>query len=130
PGCSATDRSRSTSSSIGRFSTTPGCAETSPGCRAGPRGRPTRASARGGPPVAEPVAVVTGAQGRIGHLVATGLHSRGYAVVGLDRPEAVGAGGGRGADRIPWTLLACDVAAEDQVRATFASIEAEHGRVD
>lgn len=81
--------------------------------------------------MAEPIAVITGAQGRIGHLIASGLRDRGYAVVGLDRAEAVGAGGaGEGEDRIPRTLLACDVADEEQVRAAFGAIEAHHGRID
>lgn len=78
----------------------------------------------------ERVAVVTGAQGRIGRLIATGLHERGYAVVGLDRPEAVGGGSEDGAQRIPWGLVSCDVSDEAQVRAAFDRIGREHGRVD
>lgn len=71
--------------------------------------------------MAERVAVVTGAAGRIGRLIADGLNERGYAVVGLDRPEAAGAG----ADCIP-----CDVSDQDQVRRAFETIAAEHGRID
>lgn len=93
----------------------------------------------------ERVAVVTGAQGRIGRLIVAGLRERGYAVVGLDRPQTIGAGEGGGAHRIPpavlssagrssavlpTEVLACDVSDEEQVGAAIARIEREHGRID
>lgn len=72
--------------------------------------------------MAERVAVVTGAAGRMGRLLVAALTERGYVVIGLDRSSAI-----HPEDRL---CRACDITDEARVHATFEEIGAQHGRID
>lgn len=75
--------------------------------------------------MAERVAVVTGARGRIGRLICAGLRAQGYAVVGLDRSATVLDG-----NEESGRLIVCDLADDVQVSEAFATVEREYGRLD
>ena len=66
------------------------------------------------------VAVVTGANGRIGQASCRRLMQAGWHVVGID----IGAEG-----KGNWPHYACDLTNLDEMAKTFAAIEAEHGLI-
>ncbi|MCE0487941.1 SDR family NAD(P)-dependent oxidoreductase [Ornithinimicrobium sediminis] len=68
-----------------------------------------------------PVAVVTGAAGSIGTRLLERFTEAGYAVVGLDLPDA-------GADDP--RVVGCDITDADAVAATFRAVVERHGRLD
>lgn len=66
------------------------------------------------------VAVVTGANGRIGEATCQRLAQSGYTVVGIDRgPTGIG----------NWAYYPCDLIDVDALRETLARIEADHGLI-
>ncbi len=66
------------------------------------------------------VAVVTGANGRIGEATCQRLAQSGYTVVGIDRgPTGIG----------NWAYYQCDLIDVDALRDTLARIEADHGLI-
>ncbi|MBC7634107.1 MAG: SDR family oxidoreductase [Acetobacteraceae bacterium] len=66
------------------------------------------------------VAVVTGANGRIGEATCQRLAQSGYTVVGIDRgPTGIG----------NWAYYPCDLIDIDALRETLARIEADHGLI-
>lgn len=68
--------------------------------------------------MANPVAVVTGSNGRMGQAIASALTARGYDVVGVDRGEV-----GVGVQR----YLQCDVSDYDSIVRTVNHITHEYG---
>lgn len=69
------------------------------------------------------VAVLTGAAGQIGRALTAALRAEGYRVVGIDLPEAV-------ATVHDPDAVALDITDDAAVRAAFARIVEEHGRID
>lgn len=69
-----------------------------------------------------PVAVVTGAAGRIGTSLLRAFGREGWTVVGLDLPDACPPDDTR--------FIGVDITDPDAVDATFAEVLARHGRID